>query len=146
MADGVGIVCTKKGFGCTIVRDAAVEEHEIEVPGNLESRGEQLSWLADEAERLITTSGCTLVALQKASGGGKFGASPERSEVEAAVQIGLYRAGVEAKRLTKEGVRSALGIPKAPKAYESLLTRDDVRLRSNDAKRHQYLLALAAAA
>lgn len=144
MAPSAGIVCGKKGFGCTVVDGNAVEDHEIEAPANLASRGEQLCWLADEVQRLVTGTECTSVAVQKAAGGGAFGASAERIEVEAALQMGLHRAGLDAKRMTKESVRAALGVPKAPKAYETLLKRDDVKARSNAARRDQYLLALAA--
>jgi hypothetical protein len=140
-----GIVCGKKGFGCTIVDGNVVDDHEVEVPANLAARGEQLCWLADEVQRLVTGSGCTSVAVQKAAGGGTFGASAERIEVEAALQMGMHRAELDAKRMTRESVRAALGVPKAPKAYETLLKRDDVKRRSNAARRDQFLLALAAA-
>jgi hypothetical protein len=143
MSASAGIVCGKKGFGCTIVDGDSVDDHEIEVPANRLSRGEQLCWLADEVERLLKARQCESVAVQRAAGGGSFGASPERNEVEAAIQMGLHKAGLASKRMTKEAVRAAMGVPKAPKAYDTLLKRDDVRARSNEARRHQYLLALA---
>lgn len=139
-----GIISGKKGFGCTIVDGKVIDDHDIEAPANLASRGQQLCWIADEVERLTSQNGCSSVALQKAAGGGAFGASAERIEVEAAVQIGVHRAGLHAKRMTRESVRAALGVPKAPKAYETLLQRADVKLRTNASRRDQYLLALAA--
>lgn len=142
MAATAGIVCGKKGFGCTFVDGTDVQDHDIEVPANISDRGEQLCWLADEAERLLAASGCELVSMQK-PGGGAFAASPERTEVEGAVQMGIHRAGLETKRMTRETVRAALGVPRAAGAYETLLKRDDVKARSNPTRRDQYLLALA---
>lgn len=144
MGAAAGIVCGKKGFGCTIIRDGAPEDHDIEVPANLLSRGEQLCWLAEEVRRVVSSVACDFAGVQKAAGGGAFGASSERNEVEAAVQMGLHQAGVVARRLTKESVRAALGVPKGPKAYDTLMKRADVAARSNEQRRHQYLLALAA--
>lgn len=146
VGSSAGIICSKTGFGCTTVDGDSVEDHDIQVPGNLKDRGEQLCWLAEEAERLITASGCTAVAVQRAAGGGPFGASAERHEVEAAVQMGVHRGGLGSKRMTKESVRSALGVAKGRNAYDTLLQRPDVKARSNQARRHQYLLALAAQA
>lgn len=138
-----GIVCGKHGFGCTVVDGKKVEDHDIEVPANITERGAQLSWLADEAQRLIQKAGCKPVCIQQAAGGGMYGASSERHEVEAAVQIGAHEAAVETRRLTREGVRAAMGLQRAKGAYETLLKRDDVRARSNAQRRDQYLLALA---
>ena len=144
MGATAGIVCGKNGFGCTIISGGVPEDHDIEVPANLLSRGEQLCWLSEEARRVVSSGACDVAGVQKAAGGGMFGASPERNEVEAAVQMGLHQAGVVARRLTTESVRAALGVPKAPKAYNTLMRRADVAARSNEQRRHQYLLALAA--
>ena len=128
-----------------MIEGGEVSDHDIRVPKNLKNRGEQLQWIADEAQRLAGAYDFDAVAIQKAAGGGKFGPSPERSEIEAAVQMGLFKAkGLSTNRLTKEGVRAALKVVKAPGAYETLLERDDVKPRKNEACRHQYLLALAA--
>jgi hypothetical protein len=145
MSTSGGIVCSKDGFGCTVLDDAGgATDHEIQVPGNLQDdRGAALAWLAEEASRLAQLNNLDRVALQK-PGGGKFGASGERFEVEAAVQIGLHGPGVQCVRLNREQVRAALGVPKAKGAYETLLARDDVRARSNAVRRDQYLLAMAA--
>jgi hypothetical protein len=145
MAVTAGIVCHKDGFGCTIVdSNDGAEDHDIDVPPNLTSRGEKLAWLADEARRLIQSAGAQEVRVQK-PGGGKFGgASSERHEVEAAVQIGVHHVGVACDMLNREQVRAALGVPKGKGAYEQLLQRVDVKARSNAERRDQYLLALAA--
>ena len=143
MGSAAGIICAKKGFGCTIVNGDQAEDHDIEVPANIADRGAQLSWVAEEAERLVRNNGCVDVRIQRAAGGGRFAASAERNEIEAAVQIGASRAGVEPTRLTREGVRAAMGIARGKGAYEALLKREDVRARSNAARRDQYLLAIA---
>jgi hypothetical protein len=137
-------VCQKASFGCTIIDDAgSATDHDIEVPGSMTDRGEALAWVAHEAQRLVKLNGVESVAVQKA-GGGKFGgASAERYEVEAAVQIGLHNAAAGCSRMNREQVRSALGVQKAKGAYEQLLKRDDVQARTNPTRRDQYLLALA---
>jgi hypothetical protein len=78
------------------------------------------------------------------AGAGKYAAAAERNEVEAAVQIAAFRANSNCEMLTTEGVRSALGVQKAPGAYKGLLSRPEVKARSNEQRRHQYLLAEAA--
>jgi hypothetical protein len=135
-------VCGKSGFGCTIVDGSTIEDHDIDVPANISDRGAQLTWLAEEAQRLVEAAGCDAVCVQL-PGSGRYNASAERHEVEGAVQIGVHKAGVATQRLTTEGVRSELGVPRGAGAYKKLLTRPDVKARSNDGRRHQYLLALA---
>jgi len=138
-----GVVCGKTGFGFTVVDAGSAEDHDIVAPGNLDSRGAILNWLAEEANRLVVSTEVSLVLVQR-PGGGKFNPSPERTEVESAIQIGLHRAGATCDRMNREQVRAALGIPKAKGAYESLLRRSDVAARSNAQRRDQFLLALAA--
>lgn len=140
----VGVVCNKDGFGVTVVTSTQVDDHDISIPGSLAIRGEALAWLLDEAQRIIGRSGASEVRIQKA-GAGKFGASAERHEVEACVKIAAFKSGARVVELTKEQVRSALGVPKGVGAYEKLLSRADVQQRSNLNRRHQYLLALAGA-
>lgn len=137
-------MCQKLSFGCTIIDDGgSATDHDIEVPGNLTNRGEALAWLVREAQRLAELKGVERACVQKA-GGGKFGgASAERHEVEAAVQIGLHAAGAECDRMSREQVRAALGEPKGSGAYQRLLKRAEVQARSNAVRRDQYLLALA---
>jgi hypothetical protein len=143
MTATAGVICHKVGFGCTVV-DAAGDavDHDLEVPASIKKRGEALAWIADEAKRLVEMNGIEVVALQK-SGAGKFGASPERHEVEGAVQIGFHQAGAECRRLNREQVRAAMGVEKAKGAYEGLLRRADVKARSNATRRDQFLLALS---
>ncbi|MBT3774894.1 MAG: hypothetical protein HOB12_06215 [Gemmatimonadales bacterium] len=144
MGTSAGILCQKASFGCTIIdEDGVAADHDIAVPSNMNDRGEALAWLAQEAQRIVELNGVETVGLQKA-GGGKFGgASAERYEVEAAVQIGLHEAGAALERLNREQVRAAMGEPKAKGAYEKLLNRAEVKARSNAVRRDQYLLALA---
>ena len=138
-----GIVCSKDGFGCTVLDASGVAtDHEIVVPKSVHGRGAALAWVAEESSRLAELNGLERVALQK-PGGGKFGASGERYEIEAAVQIGLHKADVSCERLNREQVRAAFGVTKAKGAYERLLARDDVSVRSNATRRDQYLLAMA---
>jgi hypothetical protein len=138
-----GVVCHKDGFGCTVtLDDGTATDHDIEVPSSIGDRGEALAWIASEATRLAALCGLDSVAVQKA-GGGKFGASAERHEVEAAVQIGIHKADVSCIRMNREQVRAAMGVPKAKGAYEKLLALPDVSDRSNASRRDQYLLALA---
>lgn len=145
MRPSVGIVCHKDGFGCTVVVDGAATDHDIAAPASMADRGERLAWILDEAQRLLSGAGVEAARVQRA-GGGKFGASAERHEVEAAVQIAAFRAGLECNTLSREQVRSTLGIAKGPGAYKTLLQREDVKARSNEVRRDQYLLALAAQA
>jgi len=139
-----GVVCSSEGFGCTVLASGGPEDHDICVPGSIKDRGEALCWLTEEAERLFLSFRVSAVRIQKA-GGGKFGgAAPERHEVEACVKIGAHRAHVSCVEMNREQVRAALGVPQAKGAYEGLLKRTDVKVRSNASRRDQYLLALAA--
>lgn len=145
MGVSVGIVCNKRGFGWTVIEDGVAYDSDIEAPADRVARGEVLDWLLTEAESVLVESKATAVRIEKA-GGGKFGASAERHEVEAVVQVAATRKGVDCDLLTTEGVRAAMGVPKAAGAYKNLLTRPDVKARSNEQRRHQYLLALSAGA
>lgn len=140
-----GIVCSSDGFGCTIVTLDDIEDHDIAIPASIRHRGEGLWWLTQEAERLFRSLGVGVVRLQKA-GSGKFGAAPERHEVEACVKVGAHLAQADLLDLNREQVRAALGVPKAKGAYEGLLRRPDVMARRNASRRDQYLLALTASA
>lgn len=143
MTTTAGVVCHKDGFGCTvIVDDGTATDHDIEVPGSITDRGEALAWIASEAARLATLNNLASVAVQKA-GGGKFGASAERHEIEAAVQIGLHQADVSCTRMNRDQVRAAMGVPRGKGAYDELLAWPAVSDRSNAPRRDQYLLALA---
>jgi len=138
-----GISCQKSGFGCTIIDGGTATDHQLDAPSNLTDRGEVLDWILTEAERFLVGQGSPPVRIAKA-GAGKFAAAAERNEVEAAVQIAAFRARSECGMLTTEGVRAALGAPKATGAYKVLLARPEVKARSNEQRRHQYLLAKAA--
>lgn len=140
-----GIVCSSDSFGCTILAADGIEDHDIAIPASIKSRCEGLWWLTQEAERLFRALAVGAVRMQKA-GTGKFGAAPERHEVEACVKVGAHLAQADLLDLNREQVRAALGVPKAKGAYESLLRRPDVMARRNASRRDQYLLALTASA
>jgi hypothetical protein len=145
MSVTVGLICGKDGFGYTTVDDTGgIEDGSIEVPKNKPVRGEQLEWFLDEAARLFERLGSPSMAV-KHSPGGAYAAAPERYEVEAVVQIAAHRTGSTCRLLTTEGARSAMGVKQASGAYKALLARPDIKARSNNAKREQYLYALAAA-
>jgi hypothetical protein len=138
------MTCGKNGFGWTVYDDASevAVDHEISAPPSLASRGAELAWLLEEAERVFGRPVESL-GLQ-AAGGGQFAASPERIEVGGLVQVAAHRAGVPCTSLTRDQVRSKLGEPHGKGAYERLLERPDVAERSNKDRRDRYLLALAA--
>lgn len=140
-----GVTCGKNGLSYTLLLvDGSLLEEELEVPQSMvANRPEALVWLEDEAQRLFEANDVSEVRIRVAQSGGKFGASRERYESETCVQIAAHRAGATVRTLNKEQVRAAYGIDKGRGAYEKLLDRDDVRERSNDVRRHQYLMVKA---
>jgi hypothetical protein len=138
-----GLTCGKNGFTYTLLTTKSAFDSELEAPLSMAgNRPEALAWLADEAQRLFETNQVSDVRIQAAQSG-KYGASRERIETEACVQIAAHRIGAEVRTLNKEQVRAAYGVARGKGAYESLLGRDDVKERSNAARRHQYLLVKA---
>ncbi len=139
------MTCGKNGFSYTLLLgDGSVVEEELEAPRSMvTNRPEVLVWLEDEAQRLFQSNDVLEVRIKAAQSGGKFGASRERYESETCVQIAAHRAGAAVRTLNKEQVRAAYGVEKGRGAYETLLERDDVRERSNEVRRHQYLMVKA---
>jgi len=139
------VTCGKNGFSYTVLlADGSVVEDELEAPQSMvANRPEVLVWLEDEAQRLFRANEVVEVRIRAAQSGGKFGASRERYESEACVQIAAHRAAATVRTFNKEQVRAAYGIDKGRGAYEALLERDDVKERSNEVRRHQYLMVKA---
>jgi hypothetical protein len=142
MSGEIGVVCKKDGFGYTHVVDGVATDYDISVPSNIRQRGAQLSWILEEAERLITNHKPERLCVQRAAGGGKASTSPERLEVEGLLQVAAHRKTCAYSMLTRDQVRAAFGVARSPGAYDILLQRDDVAQRSNAQRRDQYLLAL----
>jgi hypothetical protein len=140
----LAMICDRNGLSFTVV-DAGghvVEESDLEVPASRGKRGEQLSWLLEETEALLSRARPDVVYVKKA-GAGKFAAAPERHEVEGVVQVAAHRKGVPCDLRSTEQIRSS-HVPKAKGAYEGLLKLPDVAARSNAAKRERYLYAITA--
>jgi len=143
----LGVICEKSLIPYTLVSDsdADVEESELSVPASRTDRGEQLTWLLDEAEGLLRRVQPDIVFVRKA-GTGQFASAPERHEVEAVVQIAAHRLGVRCELKTTDQLRASAGVPKKKGAYDELLKRPDVASRSNKDKRERYLYAATALA
>ena len=144
VATALGVICEKLAIHYTVVRNGeptVVDEGEIPVPASRTDRGDQLSWLLTEAEELLRRLEPDLIYVKKA--GGQFAAGPERHEVEAVFQVAAHRQRVPCRMLTTEQIRAS-HLTKAKGAYESLLTRPDVKSRSNKNRREQYLYAITA--
>ena len=139
-----GVTCGKNGFSYTLLlADGFLVDDELEAPQSMvTNRPEALAWLEDEARRLFRANDVSEVRIRAAQSG-RFGASRERYESETCVQIAAHRAGATVRTLNKETVRAAYGIDKGKGAYEMLLEHADVRERSNELRRHQYLMVKA---
>ena len=141
----LGVTCDKTTIRYTAVGDdgAASEEAELFVPASRAERGDQLSWLLQEAEDLLRRIDARVVFVKKA-GSGQFASSPERHEVEGVLQVAAHRCGVRCELMTTDQLRAAAGAPKRKGAYDELLARPDVAARSSKDKRERYLFALTA--
>lgn len=140
----LGVICDKAAIRYTIIDDgAAPDDVDLAVPPSRTQRGDQLNWLLEELEDVLTRTVPAVVAVKKA-GGGQFASSPERHEVEAVVQLAAHRAGVPCELKTTEQVRAAAGAQKGKGAYEALLARADVASRPSKDKREQFLYATTA--
>jgi hypothetical protein len=144
MSGTIGVVCKKDGFGFTIINGDGVRDHDLTVPSSFPTRGAQLDWLLEEAERVFEIHKPENVCIQRATGGKLVAPSPERIEVESLLQVAAHRFGSNTKTMSKDQVRAALGEPKTKGAYDELLKRPEVAARSNSQRRDQFLLALAA--
>ena len=118
------------------------EETEISVPTSQTDRGAQLTWLLEEAEKLLRRLRPDVVHLKK-SPSGQRQSSREQHEVEAVLQVAAHRVGVACAIRTTEQVRAA-HVPKAKGAYKELLERRDIETRGNKSRRERYLYALTA--
>lgn len=143
----LGVICDKASIQYTVVsdNDREVEEAELSVPAPRSERGDQLTWLLEEAEGMLRRVQPEIVFVKKA-GTGQFASAPERHEVEAVIQIAAHRIGVRCELKTTDQLRAVTGIAKKKGAYEELLKRPDVVLRSNRDKRERYLYAVTALA
>ena len=118
------------------------DETEISVPTALTDRGAELSWLLEEAEKLLRRLRPDVLYVKK-SPGGQRQSSREQHEVEAVVQVAAHRVGVACTIRTTEQVRAA-HVPKGKGAYKELLEREDVKARGSKSRRESYLYASAA--
>ena len=91
-------------------------------------------------EELLARVAPEALAVQKPGAG----FSRERVEVESLIQVAGYRAKVDVRLMTNEGVRSRLKVPQAPGAFKAMLQEPDVAARSNADRRTRYLFAKAA--
>lgn len=112
-------------------------------PGLQGDRPHALSWLLEEAERLLQTHDVGDVRVWSAPSRGRYAASSERAEVEACIKIAAHRVQAVVRCMDKEKVRAAYGLSKATGAYDTLLARPDVHERGNERRRNQYLMAKA---
>ena len=141
----LGVICGRSAIQYTLASDsdAEIEESELSVPASRTDRGDQLTWLLDEAEGMLHRVQADIVLVKKA-GTGQFASAPERHEVEAVVQIASHRLGIRCELKTTDQLRALAGVPKGKGAYEELLKRPDVVSRSNKDKRERYLYAVTA--
>lgn len=138
-----GIICDKASIRYTVVddEDERIIDAELIAPPSSTSRGEQLDYLLKDLEDLLRRTD-PIVVFAKKGGGGQYSAAPERSQVEAVVQVAAHRAAVPCEMLTSEQLRAAAGVARGKGAYQALLEREDVASRPSKDKRERYLYAV----
>lgn len=141
----LGVICDKTSIRYTVVddNDDQIVDAELIAAPSSSDRGEQLDYLLKDLEDLLRRTD-PVVVYAKRGGGGQYGSSPERSEVEAVVQVAAHRAAVPCQMLTSEQIRAAAGATRGKGAYQALLEREDVASRPSKDKRERYLYAVTA--